>query len=143
MRKDSADQVRAVEASMIGAAEGYDFGESELEALRVVARLAVEFYYLLRGTDLDALSPLDLSYECESVFAGVDFFDALSGACRGTVGLAPSTLRWDLPLSLASLQGRFIATYEEFASETDFGKRCRLLLDLFKLQLVFAGVSYE
>jgi len=40
-----------------------------------------------------------------------------------------------------SIKDRFLALYPEFMVETAFENKCRLLLDLFKLQVVFAGRS--
>jgi len=33
--------------------------------------------------------------------------------------------------------------FNNIAAEGNFEIKCRLLLDLFKLQIVFAGVSYD
>jgi hypothetical protein len=56
-------------------------------------------------------------------------------------GARPTTLAsgWK---STESLKEEFVFKYREFSDEMDFEKRCRLLLDLFKLQIVFAGLSY-
>jgi hypothetical protein len=45
--------------------------------------------------------------------------------------------------SLASLKALFDAMFDEFLLQSNFDKKCRLLLDLFKLQVVFAGLTYE
>ena len=42
---------------------------------------------------------------------------------------------------MQSLRDRFLSLYPEFVAETKFENKCRLLLDLFKLQIVFAGGS--
>ncbi len=42
-----------------------------------------------------------------------------------------------------SLKDQFLNKFQEFETEIDFVKRLRLLLDLFKMQIVFAGVFYE
>jgi hypothetical protein len=33
--------------------------------------------------------------------------------------------------------------FNSFTKEVNFESKCRLLLDLFKLQIVFAGISYD
>jgi hypothetical protein len=43
---------------------------------------------------------------------------------------------------MESLKQSFLSLYREFSMGEDFGKRCRLLLDLFKMQIVFAGLSF-
>ena len=42
-----------------------------------------------------------------------------------------------------SLREQFLSIFQEFATERDFVKRLRHLIDLFKLQIVFAGAFYE
>jgi len=44
---------------------------------------------------------------------------------------------------MQSLRDRFLSLYREFVAETKFENKCRLLLDLFKLQIVFAGAFYD
>ena len=38
---------------------------------------------------------------------------------------------------------KFKSTFQTFELEENFEEKCRLLLDLFKLQIVFAGISYD
>ena len=38
---------------------------------------------------------------------------------------------------------RFLSTYPEFLAEPNLEKKCRLLLDWFKMQIVFAGMFYD
>ena len=44
--------------------------------------------------------------------------------------------------SMESFKSQFVSMFNQFTNETNFENKCRLLLDLFKLQIVFAGVSY-
>ena len=37
----------------------------------------------------------------------------------------------------------FRSMFKKFELEENFEEKCRLLLDLFKLQIVFAGMSYD
>jgi len=141
MREEIVGQVRAVQAAMAQAAEPY-FGEWYLDDLRCVVRLTVEFYYFLQDWESVSGDAFELRYAGESVFSGVDSFCSVSGGCRGGGISTKSAIQWE-QMSLASVREQFLARYGEFAVETDFDKRCRLLPDLFRLQIVFAGMSYE
>ncbi len=109
------EQVRAIQASMVESGRSY-FLESELDDLCCLIR-------------------------CDSVFSGVDSFGLVSAAYRVLPGAGQTTITWD-GKSVDSLKEEFVSKYSEFSDETNFEKRCRLLLDLFKLQIVFAGLSY-
>ena len=54
-----------------------------------------------------------------------------------------SEMEWGVTSSMTSLEEVFNSKYRKFSGETDFREQCKLLLDLFKLQIVFAGMSYE
>jgi len=139
---DSAtEQTHAIQASMLESARSC-FLESELDHLRCLIRLAVEFSYYLKTEDVTSLVSGDLRYVCDSIFSGVDSFGLVSAAYRDLPGARASDLVWDGE-SIGSLKEDFLRRYREFCDETDFEKRCRILLDLFKLQIVFAGLSYE
>jgi hypothetical protein len=45
--------------------------------------------------------------------------------------------------SKQTFKTQFFSTFNEFVEEANFERKCRLLLDLFKLQIVFAGMSYS
>ena len=45
--------------------------------------------------------------------------------------------------SRESFQMQFISMFGKFREEVNFENKYRLLLDLFKLQIVFAGISYS
>jgi len=44
---------------------------------------------------------------------------------------------------MKALAESFIAVYRQFAQEKNFEKKCRLLIDLFKLQIIFVGLTYD
>ena len=131
-----AKEVRAVQASMLGTA-GSNFSEPRLDDLRGLIRLTVQFFHHLQG---DAVED-DLRYLCDSVFSGVDSFVSVSNVYRMLPGARETTLSRD-PKSIDSLKDEFVSKYPEFHDGTDFEKRCRILLDLFILQIVFAALSY-
>jgi len=140
MKEALLEEVRAVQAFMIES-RGSRFLESELDDLRCLIRLTVEFSHYLQGEDLAPLVDDKLRYICDSVFSGVESFSAVSAVYRARPGARQTTLAWNLK-SVDSLKEEFVSKYRAFSGETDFEKRCRLLLDLFKLQIVFAGLVY-
>jgi hypothetical protein len=133
-------EVRTIQASMVESAT--HFSESELEALRVLIRLTVEFFHYLRRINIDSADVESLLYVAESIFSGVDSFRSLCQAYRTTAGATRSALPQRV-MSRAALKEAFAAMYGEFTDETGFERKCRLLLDLFKLQIVFAGLTYD
>jgi hypothetical protein len=115
------------------------FSETELEHLRVLIGFTVEFHDYLQG---GGKGPLEPRYTCESTFAGIESFTSVTRAYKGLVGSMNGNIEEDT-ISLTSLKAQFVPMFDEFVAEQDLGKKCRLLLDLFKLQIVFAGVLYE
>jgi hypothetical protein len=137
-------EVRAIQADMVESAAESNFSESELDDLRGTIRLTVEFSHYLGGWDPLPNIPgvkEKAMYVCESVFSGVDSFASVNMAYDVLRGARPSALAPGAK-STESLKEEFALKYGEFIEEKDFMPRCRLLLDLFKLQIVFAGLSY-
>lgn len=58
------------------------------------------------------------------------------------VGSTATTIDWN-DIRIASLRERFVSIYDLFLAETNFERKFRLLLDLVKLQIVFAGAVYD
>jgi hypothetical protein len=158
MVDDRLQRIRTIQETMVQWARA-SFSECELEALCVLIRLATEFNdYLheghpdLRGdsegidrrhrggvsVDLDEYAS---SYSNESTFSGIDFFCTVTHAYRVLMGAAKSEIEWPA-ISATSLKVLFISTYTTFDEMNDCQMKCRVLLDLFKIQLVFAGVTY-
>jgi hypothetical protein len=118
------------------------FGDDELDHLQCVVRLTVEYFHDLKATAGTTVSPDELNYRAESVFSGLDSFFAVNtmyGILTGAI--RKSGLEW-LAISKTALEEQFIELYRAFLGETDFVRRCRVLLDLFKLQLVISGITY-
>ena len=159
MKDGLLERVQAIQASMVESARP-TFLECQLDALRVLIRLTVEFDDYLRrgyphlrevtgrllhsiGDDIYIdMKEIELAYSSESTFSGIDFFLSVSGAYSVLVGATKSKIEWGI-ISEVSLKYLFVNTYREFGAEGDFTTKCRLLLDLFKIQIVFAGVFYE
>jgi hypothetical protein len=138
MKRDSKPgllQLRAVQDSMVGDVRS-SFSERELDALRVVIRLTVEFHRHLAANDVN-------NYVSESVFSGIDSFALLLHAYKVLKGAeVHSHLVWKAS-SAPALKREFQFRYSKFIAEQTFEKRCRLLLDLFKLQIVLAAMTYD
>jgi hypothetical protein len=129
--------------------------------LRCLIRLTVEFYdYLQIGNpglrqlaknqfaavniELDAndLDNQEGGYSIESIFSGIDSFASVTHTYSILIGATKSRIQWG-NLSPQTLKVEFVAMFYDFELEVDFIKKCRLLLDLFKLQIVFAGMFYD
>jgi hypothetical protein len=140
------EQVRVIQDSMV------EFGrehlpEAKLEHLRVLIRLTIEFHYYLQSRDIySAGEPIDpsdqkeVNYRCDSILGGMESFLYFSGSYH--LMSTSMMTAWD-QMSIETLKGRFASIYEQFSVESDFERRCGLLLDLFKLQIVFVGLSYR
>lgn len=79
---------------------------------------------------------------CETVFSGVSSFCTITEAYDALGGARPSQLSssgW----SMESLTLEILARFGLFLNESAFLDRCRLILDLFKLQIMLAGLVYE
>ena len=163
-------RVKEIQDSMVESLKS-QFDHSDLGHLRAVIRLTIEFQdYLEHGsvemaksiqqqpaTELstrefvmevqsaceDPFNRFDLSYRCESIFSGVESFCALASAYRKMNGAAGSTLTWGATSAQDEFKTQFGLTFDNFIKEPDAEKKCRLLLDLFKLQIVFVGICYD
>jgi hypothetical protein len=159
------ERVKEIQDAMAKAAQ-WRFDESEVAHLRCLVRLAVEFNdYLehgsvtiarsmlegpgakyvpdLQSASADPLNKYDLDFVCQSVRSGVNSFCTLSGSYKILNGAVEGKVEWSTISSMQAFKNNFAAMFKEFVQETNFERKCRLLLDMFKLQIVFAGVSYE
>ncbi len=162
---DVVERVKEIQASMLQSAKSC-FDESQLGDLRCLIRLTVEFHhYLEHGSteivhslqqgpmahlfkDLqeagtDPFNKYDLQYACDSIRSGVNSFCVLNQTYRTSAGATGSKVEWGVISSRESFKMQFASMFNEFIREADFEKKCRLLLDLFKLQMAFAAISYE
>jgi hypothetical protein len=81
MKDGVVEQVRAIQASMVESGRSSS-SESEMDDLRCLIRLTVEFYHYLQRVDIASLNEAELRYTCESVFSGTDSFCGVSAAFR-------------------------------------------------------------
>lgn len=157
MEDDMKKRVEIAQASIVTLAES-DFSEPQLEDLRVLVRLTLEFEAHLQHVLADpgetveqmatrifettSIYAEEWRYANDSTFSGIDAFLTVNWAYRPFVGSRPTTIDWATasPLTLAPLFARLCG---EFIDEADFMRKCRLLLDLFKIQIVLAGMLYD
>ena len=137
---DSPEEVLRIRTSMIEAARPY-LVEEYFDDLGVVVRLTVEFYFFLQR-DWRSFDAQGLTYLADSILCGTEFFASAASAYRGVAGSRIESLEWGLLSSFETLRDRFISGYREFLVEANFERRLKQLLDLYKLQIVFAGMIY-
>ena len=148
--------VRKIQDSMVEST----FSESEHAHLCALIRLTVEFYDFLQVGNLQVreyakrtkqhlwlkdpnqLKEFEQEYSIETIFSGIDGFCSVSAAYSVLQGASRSAIQWDKVTAL-TIGDQFIEMFDEFILEAPFERRCRLLLDLFKLQIVYAGISYD
>ena len=135
------------------------FEEPQLDSLRCIIRLTIEFFdYLQNGNPAlqDIMKrdqhlhggisrqsdEVELKYAIESIFSGIDAFCNLNSSYSVLVGATKSDIQWNV-LSSQTLKDQFVSLFNEFRTETNFETQCRHLLDLFKMQIVFAGMGYD
>lgn len=135
------------------------FEEKQRSHLRTLIRLTVEFYAFLNPGDPEACEfagPIqihdvpvgfdpegfELQYSIESILSGVESFCIVNAGYKVLVGAMPTTIAWN-QVSALTLKHQFIEMFDEFVAEEAFERKCRLLLDLFKLQIVYAGMFYN
>ena|ERR1700722_18137885 len=146
MENDEYQIAPKITASMVEQAQD-DFDGKEIENLGILVRLSVQFYNFLTSRGRWPVFPEDsfgnMTYAVDSILWNVDSFRTLIVHCYGIMeGKTKSTVDWNTFMA-QSLKERYLSLYGEFLAETDFLKRFRLLLDLYKLQLVFAGIFYD
>ena len=84
-----------------------------------------------------------MTYMIDKILINVGSFPVVAISYGSLVGSKKrSTIDWNA-FEVQSLKDRFLSMYDEFVMETDFNNKCRLLLDLFKLEIVFAGAFYD
>jgi len=139
-------RVSKIQSSMAEPARAR-FCEENLDHLNVLIRLTVEFSSYLRRTT--TASPDDekliREYVCDSVFGGIESFRWVAFRYRGLNRATSTKIGWKSLSGTvsSSFNEEFFIMFDEFLAESSFEHRCRLLLDLFKLQIMFAGISYE
>ncbi len=115
--------------------------EDRIEDLLSLTSMVVDFCYCLQQTHVDESYRSDTEYNCNSLFAVVDTFTQVSSDYYCLIGSETSNIDWG-DISVSSIKKLIDLTYKRFESEPVFLKKCRYLLDLYKMGLVFAGLVY-
>jgi hypothetical protein len=145
MENDELLLVRAIQSSMEESARpGFD--DKDIQNLGILIRVTVEFNNYLRSAPPWPQFPddpfHDMTYMIDKILFNIDSFRIVLHSYGILVGSTKSRIDWSL-VGVQSLKDRFLSLYPEFVTETKFENKCRLLLDLFKLQIVFAGAFYD
>ena|SRR5579864_1064915 len=145
MQDDEIERIRAIQQSMEEPAR-LRFMDEDFQQLRVLVRLTVEFHDYLTATPPWPAFPddpfHDMTYTIDKVLFNIDSFRTVIHSYGILVGATRSTIDWKV-INVQSLKDEFISIYDAFVAETNFESKCRLLLDLVKLQIVFAGAFYD
>lgn len=118
------------------------FDDNDIEHLHILIRLTVQFFDYF-NSDSPSDDPFrDMIYAIDSVFFNLDSFRVVMHSYGILVGSKKSTIDWNA-IRMASLKDEFVSVYHAFVAQEHFESKCRLLLDLVKLQIVFAGAFYD
>lgn len=122
------------------------FDDKDIEELRILVRLAIEFHDFLKSTQswpkLSDDGSGSTSHLIDSILFNVDSFQSVMNIYAILVGATKSTIDWE-SFSVQDIRERFLSSYRLFLEEEKFETKCRLLLDLMKIQIVFAGAYYD
>lgn len=127
--------------SIRGRSEGL-FSSNESTDLYMLVLRTVEFHAWLSGEYQPMQNSSSTKYVAESILYAVSAFCSIIGAYGVIVGSRGSLLV-DSPRDIASLKDKFVPMYADFLQETHLATQLRLILDMFKLQLIFAALSYD
>ena len=140
-RAEIAAFVREVQWSVFAAAAVDDeFSPSLTGDLRSLIRITIEFHEFLHGREVKRLSD-PVEYMIDTVFSGVSSFQLMHPLCNSWWGPGLSRLDWT-NVSVPLLKERFESLFTDFLEENTFEAKCKILLDLFKIQIVLAGMLY-
>ncbi len=141
MRNDQMQRVRAIQLSMDESARpGFD--DEDIQHLHNLVSVTVRFYDYLTSAPSPDDPFREMNYAIDPIFFNLDSFRVVMHSYFILVGSTASTINWNA-ITLTSLKDEFVSVYHAFVAQTNFETKCRLLLDLFKLQIVFAGAFYD
>ncbi len=136
---------RAITAAMVAEVRA-ELEEKDLQEIGELVEVGVQFFHFLTARGRWPAFPedpfLNMTYEVSGLLCHVDTFLSLVGLYGILTGSKPSMIDWSA-VTASSLKDRYLSAYQEFIDETHFVKKLRLLLDLYKLQLVYAGMFYD
>jgi hypothetical protein len=142
---DKLQQLKAMQLSMEKSARpGFD--DKDIEQLEILIRVTMQFHEYLEAKN--SLPPSldkpmqDMLYMIDSILINIDSFRIVLHSYGILVGATKSDIDWN-SVAIPFIKDEFLRVYDKFVAETNFEAKCRLLLDLYKLQIVFAGVFYD
>jgi hypothetical protein len=145
MKEDEESVARAITDSMVREV-GPELIARDLELIGELVEVCVQFDHFLTGRGRWPAFPEDpfhnMKYEVSGLLCHVNTFLSLVQLYGILTGSKRSTVDWTT-VTTVSVKDRYLFAYQEFIDETHFVKKLRLLLDLYKLQLVFAGMFYD
>jgi hypothetical protein len=113
--------------------------QKDREDLRIVVRLTVEFYYFCQQ---NCTHQHCAGYMSGPVIWNFDSYSRLAQMYQILEDTTESTIDWSR-ISIPSIKKDFATMFRDFDNEIYFERKCRLLLDLYKLQIIFSAVAYE
>jgi hypothetical protein len=117
------------------------FSADEQRHLRTLVRLVFEFHDFLSMRNSFQQTKGQLMYMADSIFSGIDSFCYVNDAYRVLKESEESKFDW-LKVSKRTLTAQFGKMFDDFCVESNFERRCRILLDLFRIQIVYAAAVY-
>jgi hypothetical protein len=143
---EEMERVRTIVASVEEVGRAVLDDEGEMEKLRTLIRVTVEFRgYLLSTPPWPHFpdNPFDnMTYMLDKIIWHGDWFHDMVCVYGILVGATRTKLDWST-ITAQTLKDRFLSLYDEFVAQRNFQKKLRLLLDLYKLQIVYAGMFYD
>jgi hypothetical protein len=130
-----------LQIAMAGAAAD-TFDEEERARLRCLIRIVVEFAsYVIDKDDgyEDWSAELKVRFHAGSTFSAIQALDLVTSAYVVRSDALPSEISVE---NSTHLNDQYRRLYDRFLAEDSFDRKCRLLLDLFKLQLAILALSY-
>jgi hypothetical protein len=144
--KAEHQRVLAILASTEEVARAVLDDEDEMAQMRTLIRVTVEFHDFLLAIPPWPHFPDDpfhnMTYMVETILIHADSFMDMIHTYGILVGARATTIDWTT-ITAQSLKDRFLALYDEFLAQKHFQKKLRALLDLYKLQIVYAGMFYD
>jgi len=116
--------------------------ESEAGDLRAIVRITIETVDYIEENGTPVRGAEAALYMCETIFSGISSFCTITETYNSMKEARPSQLSsgvWSLELLTSEIERSFA----RFLDESDFCERCRLILDVFKLQMMLAGLVYQ
>jgi hypothetical protein len=120
------------------------FNDKDVGNLRILVKIIFEFHEFWTS-DQSRVSQNafdDLLYTSDKVLINIDSFRSVLRSYGILRGAMRSRIDWS-ELEVHSAKETFLSLFPQFLAKAGFESKCRLLLDLFKLLIVFVGANYD